>query len=159
MTAADLSPDNLAVLEAKLRADLETVMRVRALLQEHVGGGSLVRGSPAAITPPGGSTAALGLGAKASVGLTFQDPPDVKVLVQEVVATLRGPFKIGQVKQRVSERYRGCPDTSIRSVLMRMVQTGKLKVVEQGRGRGGSTFQRCGEEAEIQADEAESVAL
>ncbi len=38
MTAADLTPDNLAILEAKLRADLDMVLKVRAVLEEHLGG-------------------------------------------------------------------------------------------------------------------------
>ncbi len=35
MTAADLNPDALARLEAKLMADLDLVQKVRALLKEH----------------------------------------------------------------------------------------------------------------------------
>ena len=35
MTAADLNPDALAKLEAKLMADLDMVRKVRALLTEH----------------------------------------------------------------------------------------------------------------------------
>jgi hypothetical protein len=45
MTAADLTPDALAKLEAKLMADLDMVRKVRALLEEHqVGGGGMMAG-------------------------------------------------------------------------------------------------------------------
>jgi hypothetical protein len=48
MTMADLSPDNLAVLEAKLRANLEAVQKVRALMEEHLTGGAFRHRSPGA---------------------------------------------------------------------------------------------------------------
>jgi hypothetical protein len=50
MTAADLTPDALAKLEAKLVADLEMVRKVRALLEEHQLGGGMA-------AAPSGATA------------------------------------------------------------------------------------------------------
>jgi hypothetical protein len=52
MTMADLSPDNLAILEAKLRADLEAVQKVRALMEEHLTGGASAMTVPALIPAP-----------------------------------------------------------------------------------------------------------
>jgi hypothetical protein len=37
---------------------------------------------------------------------------------------------------------------------MRMVQAGELKIVQQGYGRGGSTFQKTGEEEVIPPEPA-----
>jgi hypothetical protein len=53
MTMADLSPDHLAVLESKLRADLEAVQKVRALMEDHLNGGaSAIAGLAVVPVPP-----------------------------------------------------------------------------------------------------------
>ena len=52
MTMADLSPDHLAVMEAKLRADLEAVQKVRALMEEHLSGRASAIAVPALIPAP-----------------------------------------------------------------------------------------------------------
>ena len=64
--------------------------------------------------------------------------------VREVLGVLNGEFKIGDVKKALNaKQWRGYPDTSIRAVLSRMVQTGDIRVVKAGLGRGGSTFERA----------------
>jgi hypothetical protein len=50
MTAADLTPDALAKLEAKLVADLEMVRKVWALLEEHQLGGGGMAAAPSVAT-------------------------------------------------------------------------------------------------------------
>lgn len=153
MTMADLSPDNLAVLEAKLRADLEAVQKVRALMEEHLSGGAAAMAVPAVVRaplapPPVESPPVRGFVSLDRMPLT---PPqavkEVKTEVRAVVEALSGPFKIGAVKSALQKRHAFFPDTSVRSVLMRMVQAGELKVVERGFGRAGGTFQRVGHEA------------
>lgn len=164
MTAADLSPDNLAILEAKLRADLEMVQKVRALMQEHLGGGAPAPAVPAAIpapapiAPPVESPPAAAKGPVTPVHMPYTPPKDVKTEVRAVVGDLKGRFKIGAVKSGLVARYVSFADTSVRSVLMRMIQAGELKVVERGYGRGGSTFQKVGEEeSAVDSDNSATV--
>jgi hypothetical protein len=93
--------------------------------------------------------------------MPFPPPPatkEVKTEVRAVVEALSGPFKIGAVKSALQKRYASFPDTSVRSVLMRMVQAGELKLVQRGFGRGGSTFQKTTDTAEEteRTEEAES---
>lgn len=149
MTAADLSDDNLALLEAKLKADLETVQKVRALMREHLDGiralamaGPLSGVSaPAVPVPPAPLQPQAPLPPPALVARVTR--PDVKTAVREVVGEFTGHFKIGDVKNALHARqWAGHPDTSIRAVLMRLVQTGEIRVVKAAVGRAGSTLER-----------------
>lgn len=149
MTAADLSDDNLALLEAKLKADLETVQKVRALMREHLGG---------RMAAPVPGTAAMGKSGSGGVPYparapmdvrTRKRPVDVNTAVREVVGGLAGEFKIKHVKSALGAKGGGdFPDTSIRAVLMRMVQAGELSRLDHTIGRAGSTFARAGQPQE-----------
>jgi hypothetical protein len=160
MTAADLTPDNLAILEAKLRADLDMVLKVRAVLEEHLGNSASILALPAPAIPPVASTPAPLRGPVSLDQMPFPAPQaakTVKTEVRAVVEALSGPFKIGAVKSGLQKRYATFPDTSVRSVLMRMVQAGELKFVERGFGRAGSTFQKVGGAAENAGDSDDSA--
>ena len=151
MTLEDFSPDKLAILEAKLRADLETVQKMRALMLEHAGKLTpTIAADPVPVEPP--PVKNLEPRSDYPPGWRpahYVPPPTVKMEVQAVVAGLKGPFKFGVVKTKVLAKNSSYGDTSIRSVLMRMVQAGELKIVQQGYGRGGSTFQKSGELVEL----------
>lgn len=159
MTAADLSHENLALLEAKLRADLETVMKVRALFKEHLGSGA----SPSGILRPNAQVETSDPATVTASPDPFQMPrraptPDVKVLVREAVAAAEDRFKIGFVKEQLKQRQADFPDTSIRSVLMRMVQMGELKVASYATGRGGNVFEKPVKQVPEAVVEAEPAA-
>lgn len=143
MTAADLSDDNLALLEAKLKADLETVQKVRALMREHLGSrvGTAVQVSPAAQGPVEPAQPVVSQ-REAIERIAQSVPRDVKTEVRQVLEGLPETFKIGAVKQGLKERRADFPDTSIRSVLMRMVQMGELTVDSYATGRGGNVFRQ-----------------
>lgn len=163
MTMADLSPDNLAVLEAKLRADLEAVQKVRALMEEHLSSGASAMAVPAVVPVPLVTPPVESPPVRRPVSLDRmplaprQAVKEVKTEVRAVVETLSGPFKIGALKSALQKRYASFPDTSVRSVLMRMVQAGELQIVERGYGRSGSTFQRVGGAAESAVDSDDSA--
>ena len=161
MTLEDFSPDKLAILEAKLRADLETVQKMRALMLEHVGKLTPTpAAAPAPVEPPHVEPPPVkNLEPRSDFPLGWRPhyvpPPTVKMEVRAVVAEIKGPFKFGVVKTKVAAKKNSSyGDTSIRSVLMRMVQAGELKIVQQGYGRGGSTFQKAGEEEVIPPEPA-----
>ena len=176
MTLEDFSPDKLAILEAKLRADLETVQKMRALMLEHVGKLTPTpAAAPAPVEPPHVEPPHVepphvepphvepppvkNLEPRSDFPLGWRPhyvpPPTVKMEVRAVVAEIKGPFKFGVVKTKVAAKKNSSyGDTSIRSVLMRMVQAGELKIVQQGYGRGGSTFQKAGEEEVIPPEPA-----
>jgi hypothetical protein len=110
MTMADLSPDNLAVLEAKLRADLKAVQKVRALMEEHLSGRASAIAVPAVVPaplvpPPVESPPVRGLVSLDRMPFT---PPqavkEVKTEVRAVVEALSGPFKIGAIKSALQKR-------------------------------------------------------
>jgi len=157
MTLEDFSPDKLAILEAKLRADLETVQKMRALMLEHAGKlnpTSAADPVPVAAPAPVEPLPVKNLEPRSDYPPNWRPahyvpPPTVKTEVQAVVAGLKGPFKFGVVKTKVLAKHSGFGDTSIRSVLMRMVQAGELTIIQQGYGRGGCTFQRSGELVEV----------
>lgn len=133
MTIADLSPDALARLEAKLAADLEMVRKVRALLEEHRG----MLGTPT--TPATLPTVA----AAAPVASTAPVPPRKtldEVLMESVLGLPEAGFTVGELKRRV--RKAGCDprDSSVKSFLNRMIRQGKVRVLEARTGRGGSTY-------------------
>jgi hypothetical protein len=155
MTLEDFSPDKLAILEAKLRADLETVQKMRALMLEHVGKLTPTpAAAPAPVEPPPVKNLEPRSDFPPGWRPHYVPPPTVKMEVRAVVAEIKGPFKFGVVKARLAAKHSGFGDTSVRSVLMRMVQAGELKIVQQGYGRGGSTFQKTGEEEVIPPEPA-----
>lgn len=145
MNVNDLSDDNLARLEEKLKADLEMVQKVRALFREHLCGGGLIAGPSSS---PVVSVAGAGAQPPVAAANTHYRPPpqrDVNVVVREIVAELTGTFGIKNVKAAIDPKYGGYPDTSVRSVLNRMVQRGDLLIVNHQLGRAGSTYQRPAE--------------
>jgi hypothetical protein len=154
MTLEDFSPDKLAILEAKLRADLETVQKMRALMLEHVGNGTPTA-APAPVEPPPVKNLEPRSDFPPGWRPHHVPPPTVKTEVRAVVAEIKGPFKFGVVKTKVAAKNSSYGGTSIRSVLMRMVQAGELKIVQQGYGRGGSTFQKTGEEVVVPPEPAD----
>jgi|JI8StandDraft_1071087.scaffolds.fasta_scaffold392903_1 hypothetical protein len=156
MTLDDISPDKLAILEAKLRADLETVQKMRALMLEHAGklnptsaADPTPVAAPAPVEPPPVKNLEPRSDYPPGWMPYYVPPPTVKTEVRSVVAELKGPFKFGVVKTKVLAKNSTYGDTSIRSVLMRMVHAGELKIVQQGYGRGGSTFQKSEELVEV----------
>lgn len=142
MNASDLSPENLARLEEKLKADLEMVQKVRALFKEHLGGAGSMAGPS---FPPAVPVAGAGAQPPVTAANTYNRPPpqpDVNVVIREIVAGLTGTFGIKNVKAAIDPKYGIYPDTSVRSVLNRMVQRGDLLIVKHQLGRAGSTYQR-----------------
>ncbi len=131
MDVSDLNPESLARLEAKLTAELDMVRKVRALLTEHFSGTA----TPAApATPSPASSPA------PPVFTPGPPPPDVKVLVGEIIAEIGGEFRMGDVKDRLWKRKLEFPDSSVRSVIMRMVQYGQISVAKREKGRRGSLY-------------------
>ena len=150
MTLEDFSPDKLAILEAKLRADLETVQKMRALMLEHAGKLTpTIAADPVPVEPPPVKNLEPRSDYPPGWRPHYVPPPTIKTEVRSVVAELKGPFKFGVVKTKVLAKNSTYGDTSIRSVLMRMVHAGELKIVQQGYGRGGSTFQKSEELVEV----------
>lgn len=143
MNASDLSPDNLARLEEKLKADLAMVQKVRALMSEHLSGAFASVSTPPAtsvISPPNGAPQV-----PAPIAMVQRPPPrDVNDVVREIVPGLDGPFGMKHVKAKIDPKEGYYPDTSVRSVLNRMVQRGDLVIVRHQLGRAGSTYQRTG---------------
>ena len=131
MDISDLNPESLARLEAKLTAELDMVKKVRALLTEHFSGAA----SPASAstTPPVSPPAPL-------ITTPRPPPPDVKVVVSEIIAEIGGEFRMGDVKDRLWKRKLDFPDSSVRSVIMRMVQYGQISVAKREKGRRGSLY-------------------
>ena len=131
MDVSDLNPESLARLEAKLTAELDMVRKVRALLSDHFSG-TASPAAPSALSP-----------APAPLPIIFTPgppPPDVKVVVGEIIAEIGGEFRMGDVKDRLWKRKIEFPDSSIRSVIMRMAQYGQVLVVKREKGRRGSLY-------------------
>lgn len=131
MDVSDLNPESLARLEAKLTAELDMVRKVRALLTEHFSGTA---------TPAAPATPSPAPSPAPPVFTPGPPPPDVKVLVGEIIAEIGGEFRMGDVKDRLWKRRIEFPDSSIRSVIMRMVQYGQAFVVKREKGRRGSLY-------------------
>ena len=131
MDVSDLNPESLARLEAKLTAELDMIRKVRALLTEHFSGTA---------TPAAPATPSPAPSPAPPVFTPGPPPPDVKVLVGEIIAEIGGEFRMGDVKDRLWKRRIEFPDSSIRSVIMRMVQYGQALVVKREKGRRGSLY-------------------
>ncbi len=133
MTAADLTPDALAKLEAKLVADLEMVRKVRALLEEHQLGGGM------ASTP---------VGATAKVVATVPvftpkapERPREEVLKECLAETAGRPFAPQDFARRVKDLTKQWPgDKEVKTFLSRMIRQGCAVVHEVRRGRPGSLY-------------------
>ncbi|MFM2167010.1 MAG: hypothetical protein RIS79_1381 [Verrucomicrobiota bacterium] len=134
MTAADLTPDALAKLEAKLLADLEMVRKVRALLEEHQLGG--VASSMAAVAAPAVVSAPQPV-------FTPRPPerPREEVLKECLAATAGRPFAPQDLAQRIKEATKQWPgDKEVKTFLSRMIRQGNAVVHEVRRGRPGSLY-------------------
>jgi hypothetical protein len=134
MTAADLTPDALAKLEAKLMADLEMVRKVRALLTEHQ------LGSAGPITAPPGVPMAV-----PAPGPVFTprapERPREEVLKECLAATAGRPFAPQDLVQRIKAATKQWPgDKEVKTFLSRMIRQGSAVVHEVRRGRPGSLY-------------------
>lgn len=134
MTAADLTPDALAKLEAKLMADLDMVRKVRALLEEHqMGGGGMVAGltGAPAVVP-------------ATRPVFTPRPPErprEEVLKECLAATAGRPFAPQDLVQRIKEATKQRPgDKEVKTFLNRMIRQGSAVVHEVRRGRPGNLY-------------------
>jgi len=137
MTVADLSPDALAKLEAKLVADLDMVRKVRALLEEH----QSTLGTRTAPLPPV-ETAPLPavLPVKAAVSAAPQRDYD-DILMDCLIATAGQPFAPQDFKQAVYQVTRYQPKaSSVKTFFNQMIRKGKLVVHQFRKGRPGSLY-------------------
>jgi hypothetical protein len=131
MNAADLTPDALATLEAKLLADLEMVRRVRALLEEHQG-----RAAPAPVVPAVPVVAVPARSEPAAPGR-----PREEVLKECLAATAGRPFAPEGFRLQVKKQTGQRPgDTEIKTFLTRMLRQGSVVVHEMRKGRSGSLY-------------------
>lgn len=134
MTAADLTPDALAKLEAKLMADLDMVRKVRALLDEHqVGGGGMT------VAP----TSAPAVVPVMRPVFTPRPPerPREEVLKECLAATAGRPFAPQDLAQRIKDATQQRPgDKEVKTFLNRMIRQGGAVVHEVRRGRPGNLY-------------------
>lgn len=134
MTAADLTPDALAKLEAKLMADLDMVRKVRALLEEHQLGSGGMAAAPTAARV-----------AAAAPGPIFTPKPPERpreeVLKECLAATAGRPFAPQDLAQRIKEATQQRPgDKEVKTFLSRMIRQGSAVVHEVRRGRPGNLY-------------------
>ena len=134
MTVADLNPDALAKLEAKLMADLEMVRKVRALLEEHQRGGAVV--SPVPTAPPEVAPVP---------PLDFSPKPPARpreeVLQECLAATAGRPFAPQDFKDRVKALTQRIPeDKEVKAFLNRMIRLGSVVVHQERKGRPGHLY-------------------
>lgn len=134
MTAADLTPDALAKLEAKLMADLDMVRKVRALLTEHQ------LGSVGPTTAP----PAVPISATAPAPIFTPKPPErprEEVLKECLAETAGRPFAPGDFVKCVKDLTKQRPgDKEVKTFLSRMIRQGCAVVHEVRRGRPGSLY-------------------
>ena len=129
MTAADLTPDALAKLEAKLVADLEMVRKVRALLEEHQLGGGLAAATPKVVAPVPGYTP------------KGPERPREEVLKECLAETAGRPFAPADFAKGVKDLIKQRPgDKEVKTFLSRMIRQGCAVVHEVRRGRPGSLY-------------------
>lgn len=134
MTAADLTSDALAKLEAKLMADLDMVRKVRALLTEHqLGSAGPITASPA-----------VPMAVPAPVPILTPRPPGhprEEVLKQCLAATAGRPFAPQDLTQRIKDATKQRPgDKEVKTFLSRMIRQGSAVVHEVRRGRPGNLY-------------------
>jgi hypothetical protein len=134
MTAADLTPDALAKLEAKLMADLDMVRKVRALLEEHQLGGVVS-------TTPAGAAPAVVLAPGPIFTPKPPERPREEVLKECLAATAGRPFAPQNLAQRIKEATQQRPgDKEVKTFLSRMIRQGNAVVHEVRRGRPGNLY-------------------
>lgn len=134
MTAADLNPDALARLEAKLMADLDMVRKVRALLTEHQMTPAVPLAAPASIpvTP---------LVPVAEVLPQVPARPREEVLMEGLAATAGRPFAPQDFKVKVKELTKQWPgDKEVKTFLTRLIRRGNVVVHEERKGRPGHLY-------------------
>ena len=137
MTVADLSPDALAKLEAKLVADLHMVRKVRALLEDHQTTlGSLTAPSPPTETAPPPAVVPAAVPVPAIPKKSYEE-----ILMDCLVATAGQPFAPQDFKQAVYKVTRYHPeDRSVKTFFNQMIRKGKLVVHQFRKGRPGSLY-------------------
>ena len=134
MTAADLTPDALAKLEAKLVADLEMVRKVRALLEEHQLGGGGMAAAPAV-------AAAKVVAPVPDFTPKAPERPREEVLKECLAETAGRPFAPGDFVKCVKDLTKQRPgDKEVKTFLSRMIRQGCAVVHEVRRGRPGSLY-------------------
>ncbi len=137
MTVADLSPDALARLEAKLVAHLEMVRKVRALLEEHL---PLLATTPAVVMANVAPAPALPAQPLA--------PAEKRKSTEEIyldclVQMPEGSFAPQDFKRAVYKVTRNFPDFgAVKTFLNRQIRQGKVVITEARTGRNGSLY-RC----------------
>lgn len=140
MTVSDLSPDALARLEAKLVADLEMVRKVRALLEEHRGalaGVSATTPPPPPTPAPPPAPTVVPAPTAAEAGRKSSE----EILLECLATMPEGTFAPQDFRWAVQRAMRRLPETTtVKAFLNRMIRQGKVVVVEQRRGRGGSRY-------------------
>lgn len=158
MTVADLTPDALAKLEAKLVADLEVVRKVRALLEEHQRGqgtadgvGVIAAPGPVATVPPQraeavGTVAMAGAAPPASGAVpgTYVSPAVPKTFEQWILDGLRlmppEGFVLGDLKRQLRKDKQGYNDERAKEAIGRLMRAGRVVVVQSAIGRIGNTY-------------------
>jgi hypothetical protein len=130
MTAADLNPDALAKLEAKLMADLDMVRKVRALLSEHQLGTAIMPHVPTAMPVKA-----------APVVPRPPARPREEVLKECLAATGGRPFAPQDFAKRIKDTTQQWPDNKeVKTFINRMIRQGCAVVHEVRKGRPGSLY-------------------
>lgn len=126
MTLADLTPDALAKLEAKLLSDLEMVRKVRALLLEHEGAQA-----PVPVVAPN------------PVPVSFTPSKSREERIQEALTALpEDTFRPDALRRALNKAGMSVNPTHVRAILSSLLAQGKITVAEVGRGRLGSLYRR-----------------
>ncbi len=134
MTAADLNPDALAKLEAKLMADLDLVRKVRALLEEHQMTPVVPIAVPAPIPVAPVATAV-------EVAPKVPARPLEEVLLEGLTAMAGRPFAPQDFREKVKELTNQRPgDKEVKTFLTRMIRKGSVVVHEERKGRPGHLY-------------------
>ncbi len=138
MQFSDFSLDGLARLEAKLLADVEVVRRMRVLLEEHQAVWEKVA--------PAGGAAATVVGGPAALAVPAVVPVAVKPFAElavECLLALPGEtFVIDDLRRALRKRGSNPRDTSLKTLMNRLMRQGTVVVQELRQGRGGSLY-RC----------------
>lgn len=131
--ASALSLAWLDELEKRLLADVELVRQMKQKLQPCA---TLPAAPPAAPSP-------------AAVPAPNPPPPvhpnrrisDVTTAVRMVLPTVGSPFGIGEVKRQLAKQhFREFGDSTIRSTLQDLKETGEILLTQRGLGRSGNRY-------------------
>ena len=135
MQFSDFSSEGLARLEAKLLADVEVVRRMRVLLEEH-------RAVWEKRSPTGGGPA----GDPVAVPVAMPEPTGAKPLEEsalECLLALPGEtFVLEELRRALRKRGANPKEASLKTLMNRLVRSGRVVVEELRKGRGGSLY-RC----------------